>query len=287
MLKIEKFGKGFNYAPRNGYRKHQRKKLLVMDIGNTNVKIGVYSDDELLASWRISTEAQRTSDEYGMVLYDLLKNQGISFKDIKGIVMSSVAPSLNYTIEHMCDYYIGIKPTVVDHTTNTGIKINYDNPKELGSDRIVDCAAAYAIYGGPLIVIDFGSATTFNAVTADGEFIGGAIAPGMKTATESLVMTAAKLPRIELNKPESIIATSTKSGMQSGVVYGYTGLVDYMVKNMKKEPKLKNAKVVATGGLSELIENSEVIINVIDRALALKGLKLVYDLNKPTRASEK
>ena len=131
--------------------------LLVMDIGNTNVKIGVYSDDELLASWRISTEAQRTSDEYGMVLYDLLKNQGISFKDIKGIVMSSVAPSLNYTIEHMCDYYIGIKPTVVDHTTNTGIKINYDNPKELGSDRIVDCAAAYAIYGGPLIVIDFGS----------------------------------------------------------------------------------------------------------------------------------
>lgn len=261
--------------------------LLVMDIGNTNVKIGVYSDDELLASWRISTEAQRTSDEYGMVLYDLLKNQGISFKDIKGIVMSSVAPSLNYTIEHMCDYYIGIKPTVVDHTTNTGIKINYDNPKELGSDRIIDCAAAYAIYGGPLIVIDFGSATTFNAVTADGEFIGGAIAPGMKTATESLVMTAAKLPRIELNKPESIIATSTKSGMQSGVVYGYTGLVDYMVKNMKKEPKLKNAKVVATGGLSELIENSEVIIDVIDRALALKGLKLVYDLNKPQRAGEK
>lgn len=252
--------------------------ILVMDIGNTNLKIGVYNGDELVATWRISTEYTRTADEYGMVLYDLLATKNVSFSDVSGIIISSVAPSLNYTIEHMCFYYTGIKPIIVDSETATGLKIGYDNPSELGSDRIVDATAGYHLYGGPVIVIDFGSATTFNGVSADGEYIGGAIAPGIKTAMESLVMTAAKLPRIELTKPESVIGTNTKSCMQSGTVYGYTGLVDYIVKKMKKDKRLTGAKVIATGGLSELIDNSEKIIDKIDRALAIKGLKIIYDL---------
>lgn len=255
--------------------------LLTMDIGNTNVKIGIFHGDQLRSTWRVSTAASHTADEYGMVVYDLLRQSGSSFKDIKGAVMSSVAPSLNYTIEHMCSYYMGYKPLVVDFETDTGIRIKYDNPSGLGADRIVDAAAAYAFYGGPVIVLDFGSATTFNLVTKDGEFIGGAIAPGIKTATESLVKTAAKLPRIELTKPESVVGTSTKSCMQSGIIFGYTGLCKYLVDKYKALPEMEGAKVVATGGLSELVENVEPqLIDVTDRALALKGLKYIYDINK-------
>ena len=173
------------------------------------------------------------------------------------------------------------KPIVVSDEIQTGIKINYDHPSELGSDRIVDVAAAYKLYGGPAIVVDFGSATTFNLVTKDGEFIGGAISPGIKTATDSLVNVAAKLPRVELLKPENIVGTSTKSGMQAGIVYGYTGLVSYMVNKYKELPEMKDAKVIATGGLSELVSNVENnIFDVVDRKLALEGLKIIYDLNK-------
>ena len=187
--------------------------LLAMDIGNTNVKIGIFKGGELAYTWRVSTVSSHTADEYGMVIYDLLRQGGHTFEDIDGAVMSSVAPSLNYTIEHMCSYYTGKRPIVVDHRTATGIEICYDNPSELGADRMVGAAAAYRFYGGPVIEVDFGSATTFNLVTEDGKFIGGAIAPGVKTATESLVHTAAKLPRVELSTPESIVGTSTKSCM--------------------------------------------------------------------------
>jgi type III pantothenate kinase len=255
--------------------------LLTLDIGNTNVKIGVFKDDELIASWRVSTAASHTADEYGMVVYDLLRQSGTRFKDMEGAIMSSVAPALNYTIEHMCCYYMGYKPFVVDNTTDTGIKITYDHPAELGADRIVGAASAYKFYGGPVIVVDFGSATTFNLVTKDGEFIGGAIAPGIKTATESLVKTAAKLPRVELTAPDNIVGTSTRSCMQSGIIYGYTGLVKYMVEKYKELPEMRGAKVIATGGLSELVEKTEPgLIDTTDRALALKGLKYIYDRNK-------
>ncbi len=255
--------------------------LLTMDIGNTNVKIGVFDGDEMITSWRVSTLASRTADEYGMVIYDLLRQRGLHFNDIEAAVMSSVAPALNYTIEHMCRYYLGNTPLTVSYATDTGINIKYDHPTELGTDRIVGAAAAYHLYGGPVIVVDFGSATTFNLVTKEGDYIGGAIAPGIKTATESLVTTAAKLPRIELTPPENIVGTSTKSCMQSGIIYGYTGLVKYMVDKYKQLPQMQGAKVVATGGLSELVENTEPeLIDVIDRALALKGLKLIYERNK-------
>ena len=254
--------------------------LLVMDIGNTNVKIGIFKGDKLTSSWRVSTVASHTADEYGMVIYDLLRQSGSKFEDIKGAVMSSVAPSLNYTIEHMCSYYTGKKPLIVDAKTKLGIEIRYDNPSELGADRMVGAAAAFKFYGGPVIVIDFGSATTFNLVTKDGVYLGGAIAHGMKSASESLVNTAAKLPRIELNTPDNIVGTSTRSCMQSGIIYGYAGMVKYLVEKYKALPEMQGAKVIATGGLSELIDKVEPdIIDITDRALALKGLKYIYDIN--------
>ena len=242
--------------------------LLVIDVGNTNMKLGVYDGDVLKKSWRLSTEAKRTADELGMILYDLFKNVGVEFQDIDGIIMSSVAPMLNYTVEHMCTYYMKKKPVFVDATLKTGLKIKYNNPIELGADRIVDAVGAHFIYGGPLIVVDFGSATTFNAVTADGTFLGGAIC-------------AAKLPRFELVPPKDAIARSTIEGMQSGAVYGYAGQVDYIVRKFRENPLMKDAKVIATGGLSELVVNADKsIIDVVDRSLSLKGLKILYDMNK-------
>ena len=255
--------------------------LLAMDIGNTNVKIGVFDGDKVVASWRMSTKAYRTADEYGMVLYDLLRQQGVKFADISDAALSSVAPALNYTIEHMCQYYIGKKPLIVNHLLDTGIEIKYDHPSELGADRIVGAAAAFHFYGGPVIEVDFGSATTFNLVNGKGEFIGGAIAPGIMTATESLVNTTAKLPRIELTTPDDIVGTNTRACMQSGIIFGYTGLVKYMLEKYRALDEMSSAKVVATGGLSEIVASTESeLFDVVDRALALKGLKYIFDRNQ-------
>lgn len=255
--------------------------LLAMDIGNTNVKIGVFDGDKIVASWRMSTKANRTADEYGMVLYDLLKQQGVNFSDIDNAVMSSVAPALNYTIEHMCRDYIGTDPLCVSHLLDTGITIDYDHPSELGADRIVGASAAYHFYGGPVIEVDFGSATTFNLVDEKGKFLGGAIAPGIMTSAESLATATAKLPRIELDTPENVVGKNTRACMQSGIIFGYTGLVKYMLEKYRALPEMKNAKVVATGGLSEIVAATEpTLFDVVDRALALKGLKFVYDRNR-------
>ena len=255
--------------------------LLAIDVGNTNLKIGIFDKSKLKASWRLSTTASRTSDEYGMVLYDLLSQENLSFTDIDDTVISSVAPMLNYTLEHMCQYYIQKKPLMVSSDINVGIKIKYKNLSMLGSDRIIGALATYKEYGGPAIVIDFGSATTFDLVTGDGVFLGGAIAPGIKTSAESLVNTAVKLPRVELIRPANIVGQSTVACMQSGIVYGYAGMVKYMIDKYKEVDGMKNAKVVATGGLSELIHSVEPeLIDVIDRALSLKGLRYIYEINK-------
>lgn len=252
--------------------------ILTMDIGNTNVKIGVFDGDALVASWRISTMVSRTADEYGMVLYDLLRQHGIGFEDIKDIVISSVAPALNYTIEHMCTYYMQIQPTIVNSKTDIGIDLEYERNEELGSDRIVVSSAAYNLYGGPVVVVDFGTATTFNVVTGDGRFVGGAISPGIKTCLDALVSSTAKLQPVELDKPESVVGKNMRNGMQSGIVYGYAGLVKYMIEKFKEIDGMQNAKVIATGGLSEIVKGVEPeLIDVIDRALALKGLKLICD----------
>ncbi len=255
--------------------------ILAIDIGNTNIKFGVFSGEELLSTMRISTERKCTADEYGTIVQDLLKQSNHTVKDVSGVVMSSVVPALNYTMEHMCTHFFGTRPLVISHQTTTGITVDYDTPNGLGADRIVGMASAYHLYGGPLITIDFGTATTFNLIDKNGRFFGGAIAPGVKTGAEALVERTAKLPNIELVPPENFVGRDTRSCMQAGIICGYAGLVKYMVDRYKSLPEMKGAKVVATGGLSALVSAVEKdIVDVTDRALALKGLNYIYHLNK-------
>ncbi|NLL55809.1 MAG: type III pantothenate kinase [Clostridiales bacterium] len=254
--------------------------ILLMDVGNTNIKLGLSNGTKNIKTWRMATDTTKTADEFGMTLFDLLNQSGYVFSDIDGIIISSVAPSINYTLEHMCSYYIKVKPIMVSPRINTGLTYKYAI-NNLGSDRVVNAVAAYNHYGGPVITVDFGTATTFGMVDKDGVFLGGLIAPGIKASTESLVNNAAKLPRIELVKPDTIIGTDTVSNMQAGIIYGFTGLVDYIVKKMKEESGFMDAKVIATGGMSQLVtQTNSKIVDVIDRSLSLKGLKILYDMNK-------
>ncbi|MEG1536297.1 MAG: type III pantothenate kinase, partial [Clostridia bacterium] len=236
--------------------------------------------------WRISVSVVRTADEFGIVFRDLIIARGLKFEDIDSVIMSSVQPPLNYTIAHACEYYLGQVPLMVGPGIKTGLNIKYLNPQEVGADRIVNSVAAYKLYGGPCIVVDFGTATTFNAISEKGEFVGGCIAPGIKTSLDSLVNNTARLPRVELARPSSVIGKTTASNMQAGIVYGFTGLVKYIVENFRKTEGFANAKVLATGGLSELIINDdpdEQIIDIIDRSLTLTGLKIIYDMNANTQ----
>lgn len=251
--------------------------ILVIDIGNTNVKCGVFRDDTLIYSLRLATSVSKTSDEYGLALRDLLKANGIELASIKGVIMSSVNPNLNYTFEHMIDFYFGVKPLVVGAGVKSGINIKYDNPKEVGADRIVNSVAAYHTYGGPVIVIDCGTATTFNYINQRGEFLGGAISFGLKTGADALCASAAKLPKIELIAPKKTVGRTTIANMQSGIINGFIGMVEYIVTKIKAEEG--DAKVVATGGLSEIISRGSTIIDVVDRTLTLRGLNLIYKLN--------
>lgn len=252
--------------------------ILALDIGNSNIKIGVFQNDELLFSWRLAARSDKTADEYGIVLTDLLEHSGITPNDIEGIIMSSVIPNLNYTLEHMCSYYFHKKPIVIGPGVKNGINIKYENPKEVGSDRIINAVAAYNTYGGPSIVIDFGTATTFTVINENADFLGGAITLGIKVSMDALVSNTAKLPKIELVEPSSVIGKTTVQNMQSGLIYGTIGQVKYIIEKIKEELKAP-AKVIATGGLSELVAN-EGIIDTIDRTLSLRGLNIIYNLNK-------
>lgn len=252
--------------------------ILALDIGNSNIKIGVFQNDELLFSWRLAARSDKTADEYGIVLTDLLEHSGITPNDIEGIIMSSVIPNLNYTLEHMCSYYFHKKPIVIGPGVKNGINIKYENPKEVGSDRIINAVAAYNTYGGPSIVIDFGTATTFTVINENADFLGGAIALGIKVSMDALVSNTAKLPKIELVEPSSVIGKTTVQNMQSGLIYGTIGQVKYIIEKIKEELNAP-AKVIATGGLSELVAN-EGIIDTIDRTLSLRGLNIIYNLNK-------
>lgn len=255
--------------------------LLVIDVGNTNIKLGVYQKDKLLESWRLSVKVARTADELGITINSLFSTKGLAFKDIDGIILSSVQPSLNYTVEHACEYYMKIKPIMVGPGIKTGINIKYLNPQEVGADRIVNSVAAYKLYGGPCIVVDFGTATTFNLISAKGEFVGGCIAPGIKTSLESLVENTSKLTNVELVKPKSVIGKTTVTNLQAGIVYGFAGLVKYLIEKLKADGMCQDAKVVFTGGLSTLITDVDKSLEVykIDRYLTLKGLKIIYDIN--------
>lgn len=253
--------------------------ILTLDIGNTNIKTALFEGMEMRQYWRISTDRQRSSDELGLLLMNLLQYNRIDRGQIDGIMMSSVVPQINFTVEHMCRNYFGIEPMKIEPGVRTGINIKYENPRELGSDRIANAVAAYELYGGPCITIDFGTATSFGVISERGEFLGGAICPGLKLATDALTERAAKLPRFELTKPESVIGRSTVTNMQAGIVYGYIGQVNYLIERMKKELNAPHAKVIATGGLAVLVAEESNVIDVMDGLLTLKGLCLIHAKN--------
>ena len=253
--------------------------ILTLDIGNTNMKTALFEGMELVKYWRLSTNRNRTSDEFGISLMNLLHHNGIDPKQVEGIMMSSVVPQINFTIEHMCRNYFGIEPMKIEPGVKTGINIKYENPRELGSDRIANAVAAYELYGGPCITIDFGTATSFGAISAKGEFLGGAICPGLKLAADALTERTAKLPRFELVKPENVIGRNTVANMQAGIVYGYIGQIKYLVNRMKKEMGVDGIKVIATGGLAVLVAGESSVIDVMDGLLTLKGLRIIYEKN--------
>jgi type III pantothenate kinase len=253
--------------------------LLAIDIGNTNVVLGVFDKEKLVENWRVGTNTQITPDEYAMIFKDLFGFVGLEFKQITGVIISTVVPPLLPVMIEMSHKYFRLEPMVVTHEIKTGITMRYDNPKEVGADRIVNAAAAYKFYGGPIIIVDFGTATTFCAVTKSGEYLGGAITPGVKISAEALFQRASKLPRVELAKPAKVIGADTISAMQSGIIYGYAGLVDGIVERMKKEFSME-AKVVATGGLAELVSPETKTIQEIRPHLTLEGLHLLYEINR-------
>ncbi len=257
--------------------------LLVFDVGNTNIVLGVYHGKELLDYWRIATDKDKTSDEYSIVIHQFFQYNGLNIKDVKDVIISSVVPNIMYSLEHASRKLFKRDPLIVGSGIKTGMNIKYDDPKQVGADRIVNAIAAYEKYGGPLIIVDLGTATTFCAVSESGEYLGGAISPGIKISSEALFEKAAKLPRVELVKPKKVICKNTINSMQAGIIYGYVGLVEYIVKNMKKEIKSDSCKVVATGGLSTLIASETNSIDIVDKFLSLEGLNMIYERNKEDR----
>lgn len=256
--------------------------IFVIDVGNTNVVLGVIDGKKLVADWRLSTGTFRTADEYGMIVKNLFDSKGLDFKTIDGIIISSVVPNVMNSLEYMVKKYFGIQPLIVGPGIKTGINIKYDNPKEVGADRIVNAVAAHELYGGPLIIIDFGTATTFCAVAANGDYMGGAIVPGINISSEALFSRTAKLPRVELVKPQTVICKNTVQSMQAGIIYGYIGLVDYITAKMKDEMQKGGSSdpfVVATGGLAKLISSESKAINRVNEYLTIEGLRIIYEMN--------
>lgn len=253
--------------------------VIVFDIGNTNIKMGVFRGDELTDTLRMAS-SNKTGDEYWLLIKDMLCVKNISPRDVEGAIISSVNPNLNYTFEHMVESYFGIRPMTVGAGLKTGLYLKYDNPKELGADRVAGCVAAYKLYGAPCIVIDCGTATTFNVVSEDGAFLGGAISFGLKAASESLAASAARLPKVELSVPKTAVGKTTITNMQSGIIFGYSGMIESMVERIKAETGLKNAKVIATGGIADIVNRCVSVIDVVDRTLTLRGLNILYNMNK-------
>ncbi|MDD5935836.1 MAG: type III pantothenate kinase [Clostridiales bacterium] len=254
--------------------------LLVIDVGNTNITLGVLEEDKVVASFRITTKILRTSDEYGLLILDLLAAKDISKHQIKDVVIASVVPNIMYSFNSGIIKYLDKKPMIIGTGTKTGIRITTANPKEIGADRIVDSVAAYEIYGGPVLVIDFGTATTYDLITKDGCFAAGITSPGIQISANALWNDTAKLPEIEIRKPDSILAKDTVSSMQAGLVYGCIGQTEYIIDKVKEEANLENLKVVATGGLGKIIADATDKIDTYDPLLTLKGLQIIYKKNK-------
>ena len=254
--------------------------LLVIDVGNTNIVLGVYHGEELVNSWRLSTTRERTADEYGVIARQMV---GEAFlESLDGAIVSSVVPPLNGAIAEMTRKYFGAEPLFVEPGIKTGVAIHVDNPLEVGADRIVNCVAAHATWGGPTVIVDFGTATTFDLVTADGQYVGGAIAPGLNISAEALFARAARLPRVDIKRPPHVVGSNTVVNMQSGLYFGYLGLVDGILARIKQEVSgIK--RVVATGGLAPLFADDSEYIDEIAPELTLEGLKIIYDRNRAPR----
>ena len=253
--------------------------LLAVDIGNTETTLGVFEGEELKTTWHIATVISRSVDEYASLLVNLLANRGIETSSIKEVALCSVVPPLTATFEDVFKQYLKISPLVVNAGVKTGVRICMDNPREVGADRVVDAAAAHHLYGGPVIIVDMGTATTFDVISASGDYMGGAIAPGMIAAAEAMFHKAAMLPRVELTRPESAIGTNTIDAMKSGIVFGYVGLVEAMVARIQRELGTRS-RVIATGGLARLIAGETKVIDEVNPNLTLIGLKLIYGLNR-------
>lgn len=262
--------------------------LLTFDVGNTNIVLGVFEDGELIENWRMETDNNKSADEYGMVIKQLFEYSGLSFENVEDVIISTVVPSILFTLQHLSTKYFNRKAIVIEPGIKTGLLIKYDNPKQVGADRIVNAVAAHAKYGGPLIVIDFGTATTFCAVTKKAEYLGGTIAPGLKISSEALFEMTAQLPKVELEEPGKVICKNTIQSMQSGLVYGHMGIVQYIVERMKKELMemsdcKEEPKVIATGGMASMMAEGVDCIDEVDKMLTLEGLKLIYEKNKKSK----
>ncbi len=261
--------------------------LLVIDVGNTNITFGVYDGKDIKSTFRMMSKLPRTSDEYGISIHSLLKDNGIERKDIDGVIIASVVPNVMYSLNSAVIKYLKCEPLIVGPGLKTGIKVATPNPKEIGADRIVDAVGAYEKYGGPVLVIDFGTATTYDLVSADGNFEAGITAPGIKMSAQALWEDTAKLPEVEIAKPNSILAQDTISSMQAGLVYGQIGQTEYIINKVREESGYKDMKVVATGGLGGIICPETDTIDVYDRELTLEGLRLIYEKNQDRKCRTK
>lgn len=254
--------------------------IFVIDVGNTNITMGVYEGETLKTTFRMMSKLPRTSDEYGVLICELLRSNQVDKNEIEGTIIASVVPNVMHALTGAIVRYIGNTPLIVGPGVKTGIKIITENPREIGPDRIVDAVAAYEKYGGPILVLDFGTATTYDYVTEDGSFAAGITAPGIRTSAKALWADTAKLPEIEIMKPKSILAQETISSMQAGLVYGQIGQTEYIVQKVKEETGLKNLKVVATGGLGRIISDETDCIDIYDSSLTLDGLRIIYGKNR-------
>lgn len=254
--------------------------ILALDVGNTNITFGVYDNLKQITSFRVTTKIQRTSDEYGILIRDLLKNNSISKDDINGSIVASVVPNIMHSLTSSIIKYLGVTPIIVGPGTKTGIQIKTKNPRETGADRVVDAVAAYEKYGGPVLVLDFGTATTYDYISEDGCFLAGVTAPGIRISAAALTENAAKLPAFEIVKPESILAGDTVTSMQAGIMYGQIGQTEFIVKQMKKETGREDMKVIATGGLGRMVSEQTDVIDCYDPTLTLDGLAMIYAKNR-------
>lgn len=250
--------------------------ILTLDVGNTNMTGGIFKDDEIIATFRMTTKIPRTSDEYAMVLFNLLQQNHIEPTEIEDAIICSVVPDVMHSLSSAMIKYLNIKPLIVKPGIKTGLRIELPNPQQVGADRIVDAVAAYELYGGPILVLDYGTATTYDLVDERGTFVGGITAPGIAISAKALWEDAAKLPKIEIAKPENVLGIDTITSMQSGLVYGQIGQAEYLIKKVKEEAGMENIKVVATGGLGRIIAQSTDAIDIYDANLTLKGIYLVY-----------